>query len=75
MPNILTKQDIKEVSLSAKVVRCGCTVEQKQLQNWHGYSNTVCPNPKNTEDLGVIAYSSKNIFKYLGWKFKKLFKR
>lgn len=68
---ITTDSNIKEVKISAKVIRCGCTEEEKTRQNWHALNNQPCPKPKNTDDLGVLAFNSKNALRMLKWKIIK----
>lgn len=64
-------QQPTSVEFSGIVIRCGCTLEQRIEKNWHGYMNEVCPNPLVVEDLGVLAYRHKNVFKTMWWKIKK----
>lgn len=62
MSNVVGIANVKQIEYTAKVIRCGCTEEQKQQPDWHGHTNSVCPNPKDTKDLGVIAFYSRNVF-------------
>ena len=75
MSSYLAATSVKSQELSAKVIRCGCTLEQRLEKGWHGYMNEPCNNPKEIEDLGVIAYRNANPLKTLWWKMKQLFNR
>ncbi len=66
------QQQVRSSSLSAVVVRCGCTPRQRFYDNWHGAKNLPCPNPKRTENLGRIAYWNKNPLKLLAWRLGQI---
>ena len=59
--------------LSALVIRCGCTDAQKALPHWHGRHNQACPNPRATEDRGVIATSTPAPAASLARRVQKFF--
>lgn len=64
------KQSIKRASTEARVIRCGCTPEQKASPAWHARLNQVCPNPRDEEDLGTVAYYHRNPLMRLWWRLK-----
>jgi len=49
-----------DVEIAIVVVRCGCG-------NPGGHPNAVCPTPRVEQDLGVVAFTSKNPLKRLLW--------
>lgn len=75
MSNIISSSNVKEASFEGVVIRCGCTDKQKQCKEWHGFKQEPCPNPKQVQNLGKLAYYSSNPFKLMFWKIKQLFKR
>lgn len=75
MSEYIGVNNVKEASFSGIVIRCGCTEEQKCTDSWHGYKQEPCPNPKKTEDLGVMSFYSSNPLKMWAWKIKQIFKR
>ena len=61
--------------MSGIVIRCGCTLEQRIEKNWHGYMNEVCPNPKEIEDLGILARKHRNPLINMWWKIVDYYNR
>lgn len=72
MPNVEMEAGVTEVSCAQVVIRCGCHPYEKADATWHGYRNTACPNPRGTEDLGVVSFWSKNPFRRLVWRLSRL---
>lgn len=46
---------IQNWELSAVIIRCGCTDEEKQSPEFHALFNQPCPKPLAVEDKGIIA--------------------
>lgn len=61
--------NVKEASLSASVIRCGCS--DLGLTPDAVHPGTPCPTPKQVEDRGVISYYNRNPFKMLVWGIKQ----
>lgn len=59
---------VKQITLGQKVIRCGCTPEQKLAPDWHARVGAHCPNPLDTEDLGVVAMWNRNPLRVLAWR-------
>lgn len=64
----------KMASISAIVIRCGCSAEEKAKPNWHGAHGVVCPKPSRIEDRGVVSYWHRNPLKRLGWSIRQFWK-
>ena len=68
-------------SVSATIVRCGCTPEQQAMFDWHGWHRLgrpayPCPRPRAVEPLGVVSYWHRNPFKRLThWLLTKVFRQ
>lgn len=75
MSNFVADSNVKAASFSGVVIRCGCNDAQKKDPMWHGLHNIPCNNPKETTDLGTMAFYSKNPLKMLLWKTKKLLQK
>jgi len=84
MTDATKKQDIiapvqpRMQSISAKIIRCGCTDDQKLRNDWHGKEFAgrqpfPCPNPRVVEDKGIISYWHRNPFKRLVYRFRRTF--
>jgi hypothetical protein len=58
----------QEVSLEGRVIRCGCTLAQKQAPDWHARRGIDCPNPRAIEDLGRMAYWHRNPLRRWAWR-------
>ena len=69
MSNFLS-QAFVSAEFKGKVVRCGCTDEQKEAADWHAKLGEVCPNPAGVEDLGILARMHRNPIINTWWKFK-----
>ena len=67
---ITATQGKKMVQVSAVVVRCGCTDKQKASPKWHARHDKPCPNPRDLEDRGVVAYWHQNVLKRLAYRVK-----
>lgn len=50
----------KDAEIALKIVRCGCG-------NPLSHPNAICPMPQSENDLGRVAYISKNPLKRLWW--------
>lgn len=55
MTGIAARSGFKSVTLEGVVIRCGCSPEDKARPDFHGHTNTRCPNPRAIEDKGVLA--------------------
>ena len=55
---MIVSSGIKSAEMSAVVIRCGCSEKHKKFLSlfglFHAQQGRPCPNPKATEDLGVI---------------------
>jgi hypothetical protein len=62
-------------SVEAKIIRCGCTDARKRAPNWHGSLGQPCPNPRATEDQGVVSFWHRNPLYRLRYWFLRNFRR
>ena len=62
MPDLAVNAQRKSQVLKAVVVRCGCGQPAS-------HAGSVCPRPKKSEDLGVIAFWHRNLLLRLAYKF------
>ena len=68
--SVATSQSAKQAAVEAVVVRCGCGDPDS-----HSKLNRPCPNPRQVENKGTIAYYHRNpiirmiyrIFRAFGW--------
>jgi hypothetical protein len=58
--NVVAAKNVRALEISAKVVRCGCSDEQKQAPGWHGKRGEACPRPRAVEDRGVLVRWHRN---------------
>ena len=61
--------DVKEASVSATVIRCGCGDPLS-----HALQQLPCPTPKAVEDRGIISYYHKNPLRRAAWMVKSAWK-
>jgi hypothetical protein len=69
LPNVAVTsevQPVKEASIEATVVRCGCDDPMS-----HAILQLPCPTPRATEPLGVVSYWHKNPLRRLAWHVKQ----
>lgn len=58
-------QAVAEISLEAVVIRCGCGDPDSHF-------GATCPTPREREDLGVVAFTSKDPLRMLQWRLGRL---
>ena len=75
MTELNTVATVKLVTFHGKLIKCGCSEQEKKHKQWHGNKNKVCPKPKSIKDLGILSYNSNNMLKNIWWKIKQLFKK
>ena len=68
MTNMTARSKIKSMELRGVITRCGCPDWKKKLfmflHIFHAQRNKVCPNPRQIEDLGIIAsYNAEDLDK------------
>lgn len=64
---ITAKGNVREASVSAVVIRCGCNDPTS-------HAGRVCPKPKAVEDHGTISYFHKSLLRRLFYRLVRLFK-
>lgn len=74
MPEVVVSAQPRALELEAKIIRCGCTPEQKTAPGWHALSGKVCPRPRAVEDLGVVSAWYRSPFKRLAWNLTQFWK-
>jgi hypothetical protein len=58
-------------SISAKIIRCGCTPDQKLMPLWHGAVGKTCPNPRGEENHGIVSFWHRNPIRRLFYWFRR----
>jgi len=61
------RSGIKSAELGLTVIRCGCGDPDQHL-------GSVCPRPREVEQLGTVAYWHRNPLKRLWWRVGRFFK-
>lgn len=64
--SVIAPLPIKELELKAVVTRCGCNDPMS-----HAVHQLPCPTPRAVEDLGTIAFQSKNPVKQFAWRMRQ----
>jgi len=65
--DVAVQTKAKEVTFGAVTIRCGCPSFEEGMKI-HGNPLRPCPTPRSVTDLGVVAYHTRNPFKWLAWK-------
>ena len=65
----LTANPVQEIEWQAVIIRCGCG--DPDSHNGKRGPASPCPTPRGMEDLGVVAFWSRNPFKRLAWWLKQ----
>lgn len=58
----------QEVSVTQTVIRCGCSEAARARADWHAWRGLPCPNPRELEELGTVAYWHRNPLRRFAWR-------
>lgn len=73
MPEVAVASS-QEIALEATVVRCGCSSAQRASPDWHAKRALPCPNPREIESRGIVAYWHRNPLRCFAWRMRRLFR-